>query len=335
MFALAKSGDTKRIAWCFNRMNAMGLKPNMHSYVAALISVGKHPNNHRNTVMRIIIDCKKSNLNVLELATSVDYSSEQMTCIRNALNLVFPGFEFVQCEDLTRTHPLLCKLKRDKDIQEAETNNKHIKSNETKSTEEPLFPEINDKTTILDNFENQIRIEKKFLIEVPTIYEEAKLSAEKTSKYKGNLNRRFREQATKHFIHLTEQMKESTKASDTFLLPFLLVMDKSIYIDLIMKEIEILAQMSEFYSNTFHHIANEIGKRVENRFQKHCLGMENDFDKIQANYSKYVDYMLEKYADPQAERNSHREEWMEVMRRDELFTVSKLMPLTNINILLL
>ena len=122
-------------------------------------------------------------------------------------------------------------------------------------------------------------------------------------------------------IYLTEQMKESTKATDKFLLPFLLVMDKSIYIDQIMKEIEILAQMSEFYSNTFQHIANEIGKRVENRFQKHCLGMENDFDKIQANYDKYVDYVLEKYSDPRAERNSHREEWMEVMRRNELFTV--------------
>ena len=83
--------------------------------------------------------------------------------------------------------------------------------------------------------------------------------------------------------------------------------------------------MSEFYSNTFQHIANEIGKRVEDRFQKHCLGMENDFGKIQANYSKYVDYVLEKYADPTAERNSHREEWMEIMRREELFTVSTIL----------
>ncbi len=309
MFALAKRGDTKRIIWCFNRMNALHLKPNLESYVAALISVGKHPAAHRATVMRIIMDCKKSNLNVLELATSIDYSSEQMSCIKNALDLVYPGFEFVACQDLTRTHPLLSKLKS--------TSENSQGANVTNA----FCQELSDRKTILENFESQIKIEKKFLIEVPSIYEETKLDSEKSEQYKGYYNKKFREQVTKNFASLIEQLSISKTSNDKFILPFLLIMDKSVYVDLIMKEIEILAKMSEFFSSTFANIGNEIGKRVENRFQKYCLSLENDFEKIQTNYGKYIDYVMQKYADHTTATNSHREEWMDIMRRDELFTV--------------
>lgn len=334
MFAFAKDGKIKKIIWCFDRLSSINVKPNLDSYLAALISIAHSNNNDNSTqnnsksdfnkslVMRILLDCEKSNLNISEAATSLNYSSEQMMAIEKALNLVNYKFRFVDTEDLSKKNSLTSHS--------SSRNNSNNKQAQSISYENKYYcSELSEKNTILKNFQDQIKIEKKFMIEVPSIYERSGDSL-KSEQFKSFLKRRFREKITRNFVKLLNSLENSAlnndvrkfPADDKFLYPFLSIKDKKVYIDMLDKEVEILSQVSDYYSNSLRQISINIGSRIEDMFRKNCAQSDNDIEKIRKNYSRYIDHIF----DSSDSDDSQRENWLKIMREEKLFNFQGIEP---------
>ena len=104
--------------------------------------------------------------------------------------------------------------------------------------------------------------------------------------------------------------------------PFLTSMNETIFIDVMMKEIESLAHTSQYYSPDLRVISVILGNRVEHHLQRHILQMNNEIDKIQKIYDKFIDYKIEKNSSNEQNGLNLREQWIKIMRDEHLFPVS-------------
>ncbi len=72
----------------------------------------------------------------------------------------------------------------------------------------------------------------------------------------------------------------STEKHDAFLYPFLSVMDKKTYIDLLIQEAISLSQNSQYFSPKLNLLAQNLGQRVESRYHQHILKKNKDIEKV-------------------------------------------------------
>jgi hypothetical protein len=80
----------------------------------------------------------------------------------------------------------------------------------------------------------------------------------------------FRESLTKHFLKAMAALEESQRGEDTFLVPFLTVMDKNEYIEILLKHVVKLAQLPQYYSPTVSFFANDLGTSIELKYHEFC-----------------------------------------------------------------
>ncbi len=111
-----------------------------------------------------------------------------------------------------------------------------------------------------------------------------------------------------------------------FIYPFLTIMDKSSYIELMMREVEILAQTSEYFSTSFREISLGIGNRLEKRVQKFFTQSNNDADKLTQAYTEYLDFKIAKSLGCYTGNLTHREQWMNILREKSLLTKTQVEP---------
>ncbi len=103
-------------------------------------------------------------------------------------------------------------------------------------------------------------------------------------------------------------------------------MDKPAYIELMLREIEILAQTSEYFSISFREISLGIGSRLEKRVQKFLINSKNDAEKLTQAYTDYLDFKIEKSNGTYTGNLNHRENWMNIVREKHLITSQQLEP---------
>nr|XP_012149174.1 PREDICTED: DNA-directed RNA polymerase, mitochondrial isoform X3 [Megachile rotundata]XP_012149175.1 PREDICTED: DNA-directed RNA polymerase, mitochondrial isoform X3 [Megachile rotundata] len=74
--------------------------------------------------------------------------------------------------------------------------------------------------------------------------------------------------------------------------PFLEVLDKSVYINGILREVEKVARGSETYSMPLRFLYIDLGKYIYNKYEVQTKKQSGLFDKILSIYSKYLDWYL-------------------------------------------
>lgn len=88
-----------------------------------------------------------------------------------------------------------------------------------------------------------------------------------------------------------------------------------------MKEIESLAHTSQYFSPDLRAISVVLGNRVEHHLQRHILQMNDEMEKVQKIYEKYIDYKIEKNNSSEQNMLNSREQWVKIIREEQLFPV--------------
>ncbi len=309
MFEYAKQGKTTKINLLFKKMHLISnnstdtntnaivsepvqssaesvkkikIKPNMNSYAAALQSLGyelkteigkpREISRIRLQVERIIWDMRKANISLDALADNLHFSSEQQSCIKSALNLVLPNFEFKIFVDLFASSSLMRQLniKNSKERGERNVNN--------------FYPqEMINKDTMVENFDKQLAFEAKSLTKIPSIMPVDEQSIQEQN-YVQTLREKilndFRETVSKNFLKNLSLLKKSEAFEDALLHPFLTFMDHTVYVDLLMQEVIRLSQNSKYFSETTRDISLNIGKALETKYMHFVMKKNGDIDKV-------------------------------------------------------
>lgn len=161
-----------------------------------------------------------------------------------------PTFEFRNPPDMSKLNPLLSDLHFNKDT-----------NSTTQKSSPPIYPkELTDKSLILTNLMQQLEDEKNVNVEVESILARSGPENLTYKKRVGFLEDRifswleclfnlicfklenrdrllglFRGQITKSFMKKLALLKDSPKKEDTYLYPFLNVMDKSVYVEILLQ----------------------------------------------------------------------------------------------------
>ncbi len=297
----AKTGKTSRVTYLFKAMrlcaSEKAVQPNLSSYAAVLQSLGYELTEKSSTkttapaskarlrllVERVLHDMHKAELSESALSEAkIDY--KQAENIEAAVRLILPEFR--------------CKIK---DPSEVRSNNPLTsdldKLTSLKSPEDKHFTPSLDKKYLLASFEKQLELEKNILIQVhlsrsccsgkaktsffdfvlcnkvPSVQkftDEKKNTLANREKMRVKLLADFRENVTKHFLKSLAYLEESKRGDDAYLVPFLTVMEKSDYIEILLKHVVKLAQLSQYYSPTVAFFANDLGKSIESKYHEFC-----------------------------------------------------------------
>lgn len=224
------------------------------------------------------------------------------------MNLVYPDFKFTEPEDLSYNNSLITTLK-----------SKNFDQIHTTPSVHSL--ELHHKPVMLKQFKEQIDLEMKLSIEVPSIFKVPNSESENQEALKAKIMKRFRDRIAKNFTKHIENLKPK----DNFLRPFLTIMDKSVYVDLLLNVVEYLAQTSRYFSTDFGEINQTIGSHLEKRFHVFCTENSRDIEKLTTAYSEYLDFKIAKSkGSTEFGIRSHREEWMRILRKHDAFLVRNL-----------
>ncbi|CAF0962023.1 unnamed protein product [Brachionus calyciflorus] len=325
MFELAKKGKTSQITYLFKKMRTQDdatrqIKPNLNTFIAVIQSIGhniEHPGTSKKlkdlklTLERVLFDIQKSNFSLDDIASSISYSSEQQFYIKKALNSLIPSFEFKHMPISSSNNPLLAGLKEPFDA-------KIMVDKET------YYPtEMVSKTKIYENFEHQLKEEQNLMIEVPSIRslsQSEKKQNQKNENLKNIFLKIFREDITKAFYKNLNFLKTSSNNPNTeFLYPFLTAMEPRVYIDILIQQIIKLSQNSEYFSASLNVYALELGSILETKYHENLMVKNNDIDKIKLLYEKYIEKRLEKLQNPLENTLNSREQWLTLMKENNLF----------------
>ena len=308
MFEYAKIGKTTKINLLFKKMHFISadstdlitsdvvpissqtadqefkpfkIKPNMDSYAAALQSLGyelKILSTTRNIyrvklqVERILWDMRKANLSIETLANNLLFSSEQQDCIKNALNLVLPNFEFKDHIDFSASSPLMKNLKIKNSL------------NQSKRNVNNYYPkEMIDKNLIVKNFDKQISFEAKSLTSVPSIMptDEPSLHEQKyTRELREKILSNFRVAVSRELLKNISILKESDNFQNALIYPFLTFMDHMVYVDLLMQEVIRLSQNSKYFSECTRNISLNLGNTLETKYLHFVMNKNGDVEKV-------------------------------------------------------
>jgi hypothetical protein len=307
MFEYAKEGKTTKINLLFKKMHLIStdstdtntnaivskpvqsstepvkkikIKPNMYSYAAALQSLGcelktektKEISRIKLQVERIIWDMRKANISLDTLADNLHFSSEQQSCIKSALNLVLPNFDFKIFVDLYASSSLMRQLniKNSKERGERNVNN--------------FYPqEMINKDMMVENFDKQLAFEAKSLTKIPSIIPVDEQSLQEQNHVqilREKILNDFRETVSKNFLKNLTFLKKSEAFEDALLHPFLTFMDHTVYVDLLMQEVIRLSQNSKYFSETTRDISLNIGKALETKYMHFVMKKNGDIDKV-------------------------------------------------------
>lgn len=107
----------------------------------------------------------------------------------------YSQFKFKNDEDLSYKNPLIADL--------------NTSSLRRPSGKRKYVPELSHKPTMVKNFEDQMKLEKKFLIEVPSIFNERSNNQKVSEKSKFFIRKKFEERLTKNFRAHIEQLKNA------------------------------------------------------------------------------------------------------------------------------
>ena len=142
----------------------------------------------------------------MDVQTSMKYSSKVMRNLEDAMtdfsNVFasdypkYSGFKFKNDEDLSHHNPLIADL----------NSSSLLRGVNTKKYQ---CAELNHKPTMVKNFEDQIKLEKKFLIEVPSIFNDRSNEQKYSQQSKFYIRREFEEKLRKNFRNHLEKLKNT------------------------------------------------------------------------------------------------------------------------------
>lgn len=331
MFAYARLGKTTKINLLFKKMSSAidkekNIQPNLSPYTAALQSLG-HQLTHQKffdesndlaklklQVERVIWDIKKKNLNLNDIAKTSIYSKEQKMYIKAAIQKVIPGFDFKESFNYSESNDLMKKISSKYTSENDALINEHQKSKMS-------YPaELVDKEVMMRNFKKQLELESNSMLQVPSIRPLSNKELSQLEKYKAikdSLLLGFRDSITRTFVKKLSLMEKSEKKNESFLYPFLTILEPSVYVNILMQEAVCLAQNSQYFSPKFNHLTSTLGARIEAKYLQHIMETNGDIEKLKRTYELYLDSRLEQIKSPLM--SNHREDWSKITKDFELY----------------
>ncbi|XP_054160860.1 DNA-directed RNA polymerase, mitochondrial-like [Oppia nitens] len=303
----ALKGKTGKIKELFAFMKSSNVEPNTESFAYYLLSLSRQTTTTttvtKDDIMEVINQLNNYSLSLGSLFERCCLSVDEKKAIHRLLSTIITN---PKLNSLSFADRYSCKLAEEVDKIEQKFYN-------------PC--EGVDLSSLESSVEQQFALEIQGNVIIKSIAAEDTDVSENTRNFLKNqwmkTENEWRESLKQSFVTQIKGFQyQSNEINGMTLYPYLVVLDTNYYIDAIIEEIKLCANMSEYYSPPLATLFANVGKRVMLRYlvKAHIRdGTAQDFQQL---YSDYIRY----FQNPQmTTADNPRQYWQQLMLKNEHF----------------
>ncbi|XP_064610469.1 DNA-directed RNA polymerase, mitochondrial-like [Liolophura sinensis] len=294
MHSWAKQEKLDMIKQCFSNMKEDGLTADLQSYAACLECLGRQKNPDFSLLERIVEDVKKDNLDIREMFNQCVFVKDERQAVYQAIRQVLPDYEPNEPREINPyDNQLLENWKLSPMEQVVEKNPYHgvmstrqLKTRAEQQMDLEVANDVKVKSVVLREPANERTLKMREILQV--------------------MEDDWRAQIKQGLVRKMKYMQRKNKGDHGMnLYPFLKLFDMDGYVDLVMKEIHLLATESEHFSPTSSYLWRRLGYRVHQKSLIHQK-VKNKITKKTVNlYKGYSEH----YANEDIGADNHRLCW--------------------------